>query len=119
MIELRGTEYVIASLDNRGEISSAYPSLLFINTNNGMSKQLDFPEDSYLQNIRQIKIDSLKINKVLIVSKPFKLNRHKNITWLDTAQLFVCSSNGMDLKQVTDSTYFLRTWAISKRSFIE
>ena len=60
LTEVVGTEYVIASIENRGKAfltKSRY--LLFINTKNGQTKQIDFPNDGYTDNVEQIKIDSL------------------------------------------------------------
>ena len=47
LMEVTGTEFVIASLDNRGkdfEANNKY--LLFINTKTFESKQVDFPGDA-------------------------------------------------------------------------
>jgi hypothetical protein len=60
--EVDGTEFVIASIENWGkmnEMKSRY--LLFINTKNGETTQVDFPNDAELEKIEQIKIDSLAI----------------------------------------------------------
>lgn len=64
LTEVVGTEYVIASIENRGKMfdtKSRY--LLFINTKTGQTKQIDFPNDGYMEKIEQVKIDSLGINK--------------------------------------------------------
>ena len=66
LTEIEGTEYVIASIENRGKIletKSKY--LLFINTKTGETKQVDFSNDAEIRKIEQIKIDSLKINLVI------------------------------------------------------
>ena len=56
LTEVVGTEYVIASIENWGKsfgTKSRY--LLFINTKTGLTKQIDFPNDDYMEKIEQVK----------------------------------------------------------------
>ena len=72
LTEIAGTEYVIASIENWGKMldtKSRY--LLFINTKTGQSKQVDFPNDGYIEKIEQVKIDSLGINKIIVSGNIF------------------------------------------------
>ena len=73
LTELVGTEYVIASMENRSKIETKNKYLLFINTQNGQTNQIDFPKDASIYKVEQIKIDSLEINKVLVIAKTVNL----------------------------------------------
>lgn len=47
LTEVKGTEFVIASIENYGKgLFSKGEHLLFINTKNGQTKQTDFPNDA-------------------------------------------------------------------------
>src|SRR3954467_6825127 len=87
LTEVKGTEFVIASIENYGKgLFSIGEHLLFINTKTGQSKQTDYPKDAQVYRIEQIKIDSLKINCVLIVAKTVNTNGDKEIGWRDPQQ---------------------------------
>ncbi len=115
LIEVEGTEYVIATVKNISKklgVKSQY--LLFINTKTGKSNRVDFPNDSYIQKIEQIKIDSLGINKILIAAKTIDLNHKKGIDWSDPVQLIILSTNGLERTQITDSNLFVKAWRVNK-----
>jgi hypothetical protein len=78
LTEVIGPEYVIASIENRGkmfETKNRY--LLFINTKNGVTKQVDFPSDSWTEKLEQIKIDSLGINLIVVSARTIDLDEKK------------------------------------------
>ncbi len=115
LIEVKGTEYVIATVKNIGKklgVKSQY--LLFINTKTGASNRIDFPNDSYIQKIEQVKIDSLGINKILIAAKTIDLNHKKGINWSDPIQLIVLSTDGLERTQMTDNNLFVKSWLVNK-----
>ncbi len=115
LIEVEGTEYVIATVKNIGEklgVKSRY--LLFINTKTGESNRVDFPNESYIQKIEQVKIDGFGINKILIAAKTIDLNRKKGIDWSDPIQLIVLSTDGLERTQITDSNLFVKAWKVNK-----
>ena len=116
LTELTGTEYVIASMENRSKIEANNKYLLFVNTENGQTTQIDFPIDSRINEVKQIKIDSLKINKVLVVAKTINLDGNKSIDWSDPSQLFLLSTNGKEKTQLTEDKFFVRTWTINNKS---
>lgn len=114
LTEIKGTEYVIASIDSYGKgFFSKGEHLLFINSKNGQTKQTDFPSDAQIYKIEQIKIDSLKINCVLVAAKTVNLNGDKGIGWKDPEQIFIYSPNGDKLSQLTDNKFFCRTWVVN------
>jgi len=114
LTEIKGTDFVIASVENYGKgLFSKGEHLLFINTTNGQTKQTDFPNDAQVYRIEQIKIDSLKINSVLVAAKTINLNGDKGIGWKDPEQIFIYSPDGQKLSQLTDNKFFSRTWTVN------
>jgi hypothetical protein len=92
LTEVIGTEYVIASIENWGkmlETKSRY--LLFINTRNGETKQIDLPNDARIEKMEQIKIDSLGINLFILSARTVDLDNKNGIDWNDPTQLIVLS----------------------------
>jgi hypothetical protein len=117
LTEVEGTEYVIASVDNRGKMfdtKSRY--LLFINTKTGQSKQVDFPNDGYMENVEQVKVDSLGINKIIVSAQTVDLNGKNGIDWEDPKQIIILSVDGQEKTQLTDNKFFTRTWAVNKQT---
>ncbi len=105
LTELTGTEYVIASMENRSKIETRNKYLLFINTENGQTTQIDFPKDASIYNVKQIKIDSLGINKVLVIAKTVNLDGSKSIDWSDSNQIIILSTDGKEKKQLTENKF--------------
>jgi hypothetical protein len=78
LTEVEGTDYVIASVENWGKIPDAKNKyLLFINTKNGQTKQVDFPSDGYFEKLEQVKIDHLGINQLLFQPKLLILTKKR------------------------------------------
>lgn len=117
LTELKGTEYVLATIESVGKgfaINSRY--LLFINTINGQLKKVDLPENTYIQDIEQIKLDSLNINKVIVAGKTVNLDNSKHIDWSDPTQIIILSTDGQEKLQVTEDKFFVRTWLINRQT---
>lgn len=117
LTEVLGTEYVIASIENWGKMydtKSMY--LLFINTNTGQSKQIDFPIDAHIEKVEQIKIDSLGINKIIVSAKTVDLNGKNGIDWEDPSQIIVISTDGQEKAQMTEDKFFVNKWTTNKQS---
>jgi len=116
LTELIGTEYVIASIENKSKIETKNKYLLFINTENGQTTQIDFPKDASIIKIEQIKIDSLGINKVLVIAKTVNLDGSKSINWSDPSQIIILSTDGKEKIQLTEDKFFVRTWSINNKT---
>jgi hypothetical protein len=114
LTEIKGTEYVIATIENRGKIETISKYLLFINTRNGNTKQIDFPKDAYIAKIEQIKIDSLGINLIFVAAKTVNLNNNKGIDWNDPEQIIILSTDGQERTQLTEDKFFVQTWIINR-----
>ena len=107
LIEIEGTEYVVATIDNWSKIEVKNKYLLFINTVNGQTKQIDLPKDSYIDKIEQVKIDSLGINKIILAAKTVNLDGNKTIDWNDPKQIIILSTDGQVKTQITDDKFLL------------
>lgn len=115
LTEVKGTDYVLATIENHGKgFSSLGEYLLFINTNNGNSKQIDFPKESNLRKIEQIKLDTLGINIILVEAQTINLNNNKGIDWQDPTQIILLSTDGQMKKQITEYNFFLKSWIVNK-----
>ncbi|WP_143017030.1 hypothetical protein [Dyadobacter soli] len=113
--EVEGTEYVIARIENRGKMEGLKNTyLLFIDTKNGLTNQVDFPNEGYIQEVEQVKIDKLGINCLLVSARIVDLDGKKGIDWNDPTQIIVLSTDGKQKTQLTDSKLFASTWAVNK-----
>lgn len=117
LIELKGTDFVIATIENLGKMQTINGKyLLFIDTKTGRSKQIDFPKDAYIQTIEQVKLDSLAINAVVVVANTVNLDGSKSIGWNDPTQIILFSPDGQEKIQLTEDKYFLSTWIINRNA---
>jgi hypothetical protein len=117
LLEVEGTEYVIATIENRGKIFDVKENyLLFINTKNGETRQVDFSKDAYIEEIKQIKIDSLDINLIVLSARTVDLNGKRGIDWEDPTQIIVLSTSGKEKTQLTEDKLFVRTWTVNRET---
>ncbi len=117
LTEVTGTNYVIASINTRGktaELNNHY--LLFIDTKNGGTTQVDFPAEGYISQIEQVKIDELEINKIIVAAKTVDLDGKGGIGWSDPQQIFILSTDGKEKTQLTDDKFFTSTWAVNQQT---
>ena len=116
LTEVKGTEYVIASIENLGKMASTKgKQLLFINTKTGHSNQVDFPSGSYITKIEQVKLDTLGINKIMITANTIDLNKN-GVDWVDPQQLIILSTDGKERLQLTDSKLFVSNWIVNRQT---
>lgn len=117
LTEIKGTDCVIASIENRGKMTDTKGKyLLFINTKTGQSNQVDFPNDGYIEKIEQIKIDTLEINKIIVFARTVDLNNKNGVDWVDPQQIIILSPDGKEKIQLTESKLFVRTWIVNRQS---
>ncbi len=114
LTEVEGTGYVIASIDNRSKVAESKSKyLLFIDTKNGATTQVDFPEETHLGQIELVKIDKFEINQIILTAKTVDLDGKRGIDWSDPQQIFVISIDGKNKKQLTPDNFFARTWIVN------
>ena len=116
LVEVLGTNYVLAQVDNYGKMAENGRSLLFIETKSGENREVSFPKDSYLEKVEQIKLDTLDINKFIVVGRTINLNSNKTIDWNDPRQIFVLSVDGKEKTQITEDRYFASSWVINRQT---
>ncbi len=117
LTEVKGTEYVIAHIEKNGKIKDLRNRyLLFINTKTGATKQVDFPNEGYFQTIKQVKIDTLGINCMVVLAQTIDLDGKKGIDWNDPKQIIILSSDGKDKTQLTDNRFFVKKWSVNYNS---
>lgn len=115
LTEVTGTEFVIASIENWGKmLTTKSQYLLFINTRTGETNQVDFPSDAGIGQPKQIKIDSLGVNVIVVPATTIDLDGKNGIDWNDPTQIIILSADGKDKKQLTDNKFFVRTWTVNK-----
>lgn len=114
LTEVSGTPFMIAAVDHMDKMSGeVIPFLLFIDTQSGTQHRLDLPGNSFPGKPEQLRIDSLGINLILLQARTVDLDGKKGIDWNDPAQVFILSTDGRQMHQLTDSSYFVRTRAIN------
>lgn len=116
IIDLKGTNYVIASGHISTKISIGSRYLLFINTLTGDTTRFNCPKGAYIGKIQQIKIDSLNINKVIVFANTVNLDNNKSIDWNDPDQVFVFSTDGKIKTQITDDNFFSGTFEVNYKT---
>lgn len=117
LTELNGTEYVLLKEGSWGKMSAVQGHyLLFINTQNGQSKKVAFPQGTRIHYEVQVKIDSLQINKVMVVASTVNLDNSKRIDWSDPTQIILFSIDGQEDVQLTDDKFFIQTWRINNKT---
>ncbi|PWS28876.1 hypothetical protein DHW03_03310 [Pedobacter yonginense] len=115
LTEVEGTGYVVARIENfgkMGELKDRY--LLFIDTKNGQTNQVNFPIDKYFRKVEQIKIDSLGINCLFVLANTADVDGNKGIDWDSPTQIIILSTDGKQQTQLTDSKLFVNTWVVNK-----
>lgn len=117
LTEIEGTDFVIATIENWGKMDGLKNRyLLFIDTKNGQTNQVDFPNEGYFEKIEQVKIDDLGINKIIVSAQTVDLDGKKGIDWNDPKQIIILSTDGKERTQLTDSKLFVRTWVVNKKT---
>lgn len=117
LTEVSGTEFVIASIENRGKMMDTKSKfLLFINTSTGETTQVDFPEDAGIERLEQIKIDSLGINVIVVAARTVDLDGKNGIDWNDPTQIIILSADGKEKSQLTENSFFVRNWTVNEKT---
>ncbi|MBS0425457.1 MAG: hypothetical protein JSR71_13840 [Proteobacteria bacterium] len=117
LIDLKGTDYVVATVSYYGKgFSSNGKYLLFINTKTGEHQQADFPKDSYTDQIEQVKIDKLNLNVVVVSANTVDLDGKHGVDWNDPKQVILFSTDGKQRTQITDDKFFVQTWTVNNET---
>lgn len=88
--------------------------LLFINIKTGETSQVDFPSDAGIEEVKQIKVDSIDLNVISVSARTVDLDGKSGIDWNDPIQIIILSTDGKTKTQLTDNKFFARTWLVNK-----
>lgn len=117
LIEVEGTDYVIARVEHWGKMQGMKESfLLFVDTKTGQTTEVSFPNEGFYQKVEQVKIDELAINLILVSAHTVDLDGKKGIDWSDPTQLIVLSPDGKRRTDLTDSKLFVRSWVVNRKT---
>ena len=117
LIDLKGTDYVIATVSNYGkDFSSNGKYLLFINTKTGDHQQADFPKESYTDQIEQVNIEKLHLNVVVVSANTVDLDGKHGVDWNDPKQVIVFSPDGKKRTQITEDKFFVQAWTVNSEN---
>lgn len=109
---IKGSEFVIASVDNYGKLLKADESLVIINSKTGQTTPVHFPQKINVIQIKQVRMDSIGVN-YLVVSAQTMDNDKSIFNYQKT--LFILSTDGQTVKQLTDDHYFTSDWVVNKQ----
>jgi hypothetical protein len=109
---IKGTEYVIASIDNYGKILKSDESLLIINSRTGQTTPVNIPDKINVVKVKQVRIDSIGVNYLVITAQVLESNR--SIFDIQT-RVYVVSPDGRLIKQLTDEYYYAIDWVVNKK----
>lgn len=118
LMEVKGTEYVIASIKHEDKISKPNKEsyLLFINTHTSEIKRVDFPDDTNITDFEQVIIDSLDINSIIVLAQTIDLDGKKGIGWDDPKQIIILSPNGEKYHQLTPDSFFVQKFVVNNNT---
>lgn len=110
---IKGTEFVIASVDNYGKVLKADETLMIINSTTGQTTPVNFPQKINIDKIKQVRVDSLDVN-YLVVSAQI-MDKNRSIFDIQTS-VFIVSTDGRVVKQLTDAFYYTIDWVVNKKA---
>lgn len=111
-----GTPYVIASQEAYGKLGSRLgASLHFVNNETGSNTVVDFGADADLQNLEQIKIDSLDINVILVSASKIDVTSKRGVGYFNPSQKFILSTDGKIKMQITDEEFHTTNYLVNKK----
>lgn len=117
LVEVVGTNNMIAlevTTNNIGDINSM--SILFINTETGEGKIADIANEYIIQDFKQVRIDSLNINTVLVTARMYDLDLNGRINSKDPVTLLSVGLDGNSITIITPKTYNVRVWGINEKT---
>jgi hypothetical protein len=117
LVEVEGTDNVIAlevNTNSLGEINSM--SIIFIDTKTGEATSAEIANEYLIQDFKQVKIDELNINTVLVTVRMFDIDNNARINFKDPITLVSVGIDGKSKVILTDTTYNVRVWEINEKT---
>lgn len=115
--EVEGTDYFVATYEDYNKIATITSShLVFINTRTGGKTTVEFGKDADVGKVEQVKLDSLEINRLIVVA----YYNYENKRFLDARErprnIFILSTDGKENIKVTEDGFYPGPWAVNKRT---
>ncbi|OSZ79174.1 hypothetical protein CAP35_13240 [Chitinophagaceae bacterium IBVUCB1] len=115
VVPIDGTEYLYATAEHEGKKSTDNDFLMFINTQTGETKKVEFPKGSQIYKINHIRYDSIGVNKIMLIGKTVDLNDRGGINYNDPTQVIILSVDGKEKNVITSDGYFVNQWYLSAK----
>ena len=116
LLKLKGSDYVVATVDNTEKIKAGKKCLLFIDTKTGAIEQVDFMDGSVIEEVEHVKIDSLGVDKVVVIARTASLTRKKTVRTDDPRQILIFSVDGKSRIQLTIDKFFVKKWLVDAQT---
>lgn len=114
---VEGTPFVIATMSTTGKMGMPEScSLSFIDTRNGTQQPVEISKGGHLDEIQQVKIDSLGINIIIVSARAVDADQKNGIDRNDSKQLLAISVDGKNKLMLTDSNLFVSAWIIHRHT---
>ena len=117
LVDVKGSDYMIAlevNTNSLGDVNSM--SIMFINTVTGEGKIADIAKEYIIQDFKQVKIDSLEINTVLVTVRMFDLDLNGRINAKDPITLVSVGVNGEKKEIITSKNFSVRVWEVNEKN---
>ena len=116
LIEVDGTDYVIATFQNQSKKGVLGRHILFVNTKSGASRQFDLEDNQYLQDIEHIRLDSVGVNKIVAVIGISRTENLKGTMFSPWRKIVVFSPDGGDALGLEGRTHFASSWLTNSKT---
>ncbi len=116
--EIKGTDYLVVTINRMEKSKESKKELLFVNTRTGEHQMVEFPGDSwsFMDEIVQVRIDSLGISYVLVTAKTKDLDGKKGLGFGDPEQLFILSTDGTQRTKLTADSFYVKSWVVKEET---
>jgi hypothetical protein len=117
LVEVKGTDNIIAlevNTNSLGDINSM--NIIFIDTKNGKTTSADIGKEYIIQDFKQIKIDDLNINTIIVAVRLFDIDNNARINLKDPITLVSVGTDGKSKHILTDTTFNVRVWEVNEKT---
>jgi len=115
LLELKGTPYLLGFVINMttlGDVNTM--SLMSINSSTGKTETVDLPRGAMLIDFKQVKIDKIEVNCVVVLARIYDADNNNRINPRDPISLFIVSPDGKQKTDLTTSDYSVRLWEVNE-----
>lgn len=117
LVDVKGTDNVIAlevNTNSLGDINSM--NILFINTKTIETTDAKIANVYIIQDFKQVKIDDLNINTIIVAVRMFDIDNNVRINLKDPITLVSVGTDGKSKHILTDTTFNVRVWEVNEKS---